>query len=226
VTSDKCYENREWIWGYRENEAMGGFDPYSSSKGCAELITSAYQRSYFTGHSKANVSSVRSGNVIGGGDWSADRLIPDLCYAFSRGKAAKICNPNSIRPWQHVLEPLSAYLLLAEKSSNSPGQYIGGWNFGADFQDAKPVSWIADKLIELWGGKAQWFTDNNEHLHEAQILRLDCSKAKSLLNWTPRLNLTQSLKLTVKWYQAFEKNEDMENFTRQQIQSFINMETV
>lgn len=226
VTSDKCYENREWVWGYRENEAMGGFDPYSSSKGCAELVTSSYQRSFFNSNNGLSLSSVRAGNVIGGGDWAADRLIPDLCRAFSERQAAQIRNPDAVRPWQHVMEPLSGYLLLAKKSILNPQQFIDGWNFGADYQDAKPVAWIADKLVELWGEEAKWFTDYANHPHEAYILRLDCSKARSLLNWYPRLNLAQSLELTVDWYKAFADNANMQQFTEQQIQTFINMETI
>ncbi len=225
VTSDKCYENREWVWGYRENEAMGGFDPYSSSKGCAELVTSAYQRSFFNSERRVTLSSVRAGNVIGGGDWAAERLIPDLCSAFAQGKKAEIRSPNAIRPWQHVLEPLAGYLLLAEKSYMQPQQYAGGWNFGSDYQDAKSVAWIADKLSSIWGGDTGWFIKNVDHqLHEANVLLLDCSKARSLLNWSPRLNLSQSLELTASWYKTYAQNNDMRVFTEQQIQTFINME--
>ncbi len=222
VTSDKCYENREWQWGYRENEAMGGFDPYSSSKGCVELLSAAYQRSYFSDNSHLSLSTVRAGNVIGGGDWAIDRLIPDLCNALTQGKPATIRNPNAIRPWQHVLEPLSGYLVLAEKSSQHPQQFIGGWNFGADYQDSKPVSWIADKVIKFWGKGAHWITENSEHPHEAETLRLDCSKARTLLNWSPRLTLSKSIEYTVNWYQAYIKNRDMEYYTQQQILSYIN----
>lgn len=225
VTSDKCYENREWMWGYRENEAMGGYDPYSSSKGCAELVTSAYQRSYFDQNNRVTLSSVRAGNVMGGGDWAVERLIPDLCRAFSNKEAAEIRSPNAIRPWQHVLEPLSGYLLLAEKSTQQPKQFAGGWNFGSDYEDAKPVAWIADKLASIWGEDVDWFSDiKSEQPHEANILRLDCSKARSLLNWLPRLNLSQSLELTANWYKALSQECDMRVFTNQQIKSYIEME--
>jgi len=225
VTSDKCYENREWVWGYRENEAMGGYDPYSSSKGCTELITSAYQRSFFNSERRVTLSSVRAGNVIGGGDWAAARLIPDLCSAFVQGKKAEIRSPEAIRPWQHVLEPLAGYLLLAEKSYMQPQQYTGGWNFGPDFQDAKPVAWIADKLASIWGEDARWDINNVDHQpHEANILRLDCSKARSLLNWSPRLNLSQSLELTANWYKTLAQNSEMRVFTENQIKQFVNME--
>ena len=219
VTSDKCYENREWLWGYRENEAMGGFDPYSSSKGCAELVTSAMRRSFFADADAARIATARAGNVIGGGDWAADRLLPDLITAFKAGRPADIRNPTAVRPWQHVLDPLAGYLLLAQSLSVRPG-LVGGWNFGPALGDTKPVAWIADRLAQLWGGDAQWRTDAVEHPHEAHVLRLDCSKALTELKWTPKLALEDSLRLTVEWYRAWAAGGDMREFSLNQIDDY------
>ncbi|MCR4303897.1 MAG: CDP-glucose 4,6-dehydratase [Gallionella sp.] len=224
VTSDKCYENREWIWGYRENEPMGGHDPYSNSKGCAELVTAAYRNSYFNQKDIADhgvaLASVRAGNVIGGGDWAADRLIPDIMRAIVQGKPAHIRNPHAIRPWQHVLEPLSGYLMLAQKLREDGAAYSEAWNFGPNDEDAKPVSWIADRLTKTWGEGASWITDGGEHPHEAHHLKLDCSKAKSRLDWHPRWHLEAALEAIVDWHRAHQGGKDMRAVTIQQIAKY------
>jgi len=213
VTSDKCYENQEWYWGYRENEAMGGFDPYSSSKGCAELVTAAYRRSFFSANGENNhvrVATVRAGNVIGGGDWAKDRLIPDLMQAYLEEKKVTIRYPSAIRPWQHVLEPLYGYMLLAEKLWEQGDTFEGGWNFGADDKDARPVSWIADKLTALCGGHLRWEVSESAYQpHEAVYLKLDCSKAKALLGWKPVLELDKVLTWIVNWYKAYQQGANM-----------------
>jgi CDP-glucose 4,6-dehydratase len=198
VTTDKCYENKEWVWGYREDEPMGGFDPYSSSKGCSELVTSAYRRSYFADNGIA-LASARAGNVIGGGDWAEDRLIPDILRAFEANRPVIIRNPNSIRPWQHVLEPLSGYLVLAQQLWRNPVAYAQGWNFGPKDEDAKPVEWIAKTLVDLWGGGASWKIDADKSLHEAGYLKLDISKATAILGWSPRWSLDAALEKIVDW---------------------------
>jgi CDP-glucose 4,6-dehydratase len=224
VTSDKCYENREWDWGYRENEAMGGFDPYSNSKGCAELVTSAYRNSYFHAdkyqeHGVA-LASGRAGNVIGGGDWAEDRLIPDVMRAITQGKPVSIRNPHSIRPWQHVLEPLSGYLLLAQNLYEKGPNYAEGWNFGPSDDDAKPVSWILERLIKLWGQGASWSLDGGEHPHEAHYLKLDCSKAKARLAWHPKWNLEEALEKIVDWQKSYQLGLDMKLITLGQIDAY------
>lgn len=224
ITSDKCYENREWAWGYRENEPMGGFDPYSNSKGCAELVASAYRSSYFnpgnfTDHGVA-LASVRAGNVIGGGDWAEDRLIPDIMRAIMQGKPVNIRNPHAIRPWQHVLEPLSGYLLLAQKLYEEGAVYAEGWNFGPSDEDAKPVQWIVERLIKTWGEGATWMLDGGDHPHEAHYLKLDCSKAKARLDWQPRWHLEDALRAIVDWHQAYHAGKDMRAFTLAQISEY------
>ncbi|MCG2722929.1 MAG: CDP-glucose 4,6-dehydratase [Thermodesulfovibrionales bacterium] len=221
ITSDKCYENREWLWGYRENEAMGGHDPYSSSKGCAELITSAYRRSYFSddnlpGHGVA-VATARAGNVVGGGDWAADRLIPDIMNAIMEKNPVIIRYPNAIRPWQHVLEPLCGYIDLAEELWHYGNEFAGAWNFGPNDEDARSVSWVADRLTNLWGDGASWKTDSIQQPHEATYLKLDCSKAKSLLGWSPKLDLTTNLQWIVEWYRAYLQKKDMRRVTEAEI---------
>jgi CDP-glucose 4,6-dehydratase len=198
VTTDKCYENKEWVWGYREDEPMGGFDPYSSSKGCSELVTAAYRRSYFETAGIA-LASARAGNVIGGGDWAEDRLVPDILRAFEVGNPAIIRNPNAIRPWQHVLEPLSGYLILAEKLWSDPASYAQGWNFGPRDEDAKSVEWIVKSLAKQWGESASWTVDTGDHPHEAGYLKLDISKAAALLGWSPRWSLGMALEKIVEW---------------------------
>lgn len=216
VTTDKCYENKEWVWGYREDEAMGGYDPYSSSKACAELVTAAYRRSYFNGPDKAALASARAGNVIGGGDWAKDRLIPDTISAFEKGESVTIRNPNSTRPWQHVLEPLSGYLFLAEDLYIKGQAFAQGWNFGPNDEDCKPVSWILDELIKLWGS-GSWQLDESEKPHEANFLKLDCSKAKFHLKWSPKWHVKEALQRIVNWQKAFQLNEDMKNQTLKEI---------
>jgi CDP-glucose 4,6-dehydratase len=224
VTTDKCYENRSWTWGYRESDLLGGYDPYSSSKACAELVTAAYRTSFFNSkmgsHHRVNVASARAGNVIGGGDWAKDRLIPDLLLALERGEPALIRNPLSVRPWQHVLEPLNGYLCLAEKlASDNEGTFSNSWNFGPSDDDARPVQWIVEKMIQLWGGGA-WIHDETPQPHEANYLKLDCSKAKALLGWRPHWNLEMTLTAIIDWQKAFLAGEDVFAKTIQQIREF------
>jgi CDP-glucose 4,6-dehydratase len=210
ITSDKCYDNREWIWGYRENDPLGGLDPYSSSKGGAELVTIAYRNSFFNssefGRHRVALASVRAGNVIGGGDWAEDRLVPDIMRALLENRVVKLRNPNSYRPWQHVLEPLRGYLMLAEKLYNHGPNYAEAWNFGSNTSDLRPVSWILEKIGELWGPGVQWESDRSGELHEAQFLSLDCSKAKMRLGWEPKLDLEQALNWTVSWYKTYQND--------------------
>lgn len=219
VTTDKCYENKEWVWGYREDEPMGGYDPYSSSKGCAELVTSAYRQSYFE-ESGVALASARAGNVIGGGDWAQDRLVPDILRAFEKKQSVIIRNPHSTRPWQHVLEPLSGYLTLAEKLWSDPTKYVGGWNFGPKDDDAKPVSWIVENLCNSWGQGAAWSLDGESHPHEAGYLKLDISKAKFKLGWEPIWSLETALERIVDWQKHFLFANDMKSFTQSQIKNF------
>jgi CDP-glucose 4,6-dehydratase len=203
VTTDKCYENKEWAWGYRENEPMGGHDPYSSSKGCAELVTAAYRKSFFNDENSAFLASARAGNVIGGGDWSADRLIPDILRAFEKKEPVIVRNPMSTRPWQHVLEPISGYLVLAQHLFEEGSNIAEGWNFGPKDEDCKPVSWILDKMVTSWGKGASWELDKNNNPHEAGYLKLDCSKAAMRLNWFPKWNLEYTLESIINWHQHY-----------------------
>jgi CDP-glucose 4,6-dehydratase len=203
VTTDKCYENKEWAWGYRENEPMGGHDPYSSSKGCAELVTAAYRKSFFNDENSAFLASARAGNVIGGGDWSADRLIPDILRAFEKKEPVIVRNPMSTRPWQHVLEPISGYLVLAQHLFEEGSNIAEGWNFGPKDEDCKPVSWILDKMVTNWGKGASWELDKNNNPHEAGYLKLDCSKAAMRLNWFPKWNLEYTLESIINWHQHY-----------------------
>jgi len=224
VTSDKCYENREWVWGYRENEAMGGFDPYSNSKGCAELVTAAYRNSYFHPEKYAEhgvaIGSGRAGNVIGGGDWAEDRLIPDMMRAIIRNQPVSIRNPHSIRPWQHVLEPLSGYLSLAQKLYEDGSNFAEGWNFGPNDDDAKPVQWILDNLTKTWGDGASWILDGGDHPHEAHYLKLDCSKAKMRLNWQPRWSLDKAIDQICIWHKTHLAEGDMRAMCLHQIKQY------
>lgn len=211
VTSDKCYENKEWIWGYRENDPMGGYDPYSSSKGCSELVTAAYRKSFFNpndfnGHKKS-LSSARAGNVIGGGDWQKDRIIPDCIRALENNKPIEIRNPNATRPWQHVLEPLSGYLLLASRMYEEPQNFCGAWNFGPNYDSIIPVCEVADKVVAQWGiGSWLDLSDKNAP-HEAKLLSLDISKAKTYLKWVPVWDTEKAIERTVDWYKEYRKKD-------------------
>ncbi len=215
VTTDKCYENREWPWGYRENEAMGGYDPYSSSKACAELVTAAYRRSFLETAGVA-LASARAGNVIGGGDWAENRLVPDILRAMDAGETLKIRSPLSIRPWQHVLEPLSGYLLLAEHLYSGDARFADAWNFGPGDDDARPVQWIVQQFADMHSGLI-WQYEKAPQPHEAHYLKLDSSKARSLLSWKPRSGLQGALRKTLDWHKAWRKADDMRAVTLQQI---------
>jgi len=224
VTTDKCYENREWAWGYRENEPMGGYDPYSSSKGCAELVTAAYRNSYFNPekykiHGVA-IASARAGNVIGGGDWAEDRLLPDIMRAIIQCKPVKIRNPHAIRPWQHVLEPLSGYLVLAQKLYENGAIFAEGWNFGPNDEDAKTVKWIVEKLTVSWGDGANWVLDDGDKPHEAHYLKLDCSKSRGRLGWQPKWCLNEALEKIVDWQKCYQQGADMRTVTLDQIEVY------
>ena len=224
ITTDKCYENHEWVWGYREIDPMGGYDPYSNSKGCAELVSAAYRSSFFnpSDYLKHGVAlaTVRAGNVIGGGDWAQDRLIPDIVAAFEQGKPVHIRNPHSIRPWQHVLEPLRGYLILAEKLVEDGPVYAEAWNFGPNDEDAKPVGWIVEQMAARWGNGAHWEVDAGGHPHEAGYLKLDISKARSRLHWSPILRLEEALSLIVDWAQQRKTGADARGLTQGQIMSY------
>lgn len=220
VTTDKCYENREWVWGYRENEPMGGFDPYSNSKGCSELVTAAYRNSFFNPQHGAAVATARAGNVIGGGDWATDRLIPDCISALLAGEPIRIRNPHAIRPWQHVLEPLSGYLALAQRLYESGAEYAEGWNFGPADDDAKPVEWIVQRLCELRGNGARYEIDAGDHPHEAHYLKLDCSKARMRLGWQPRWNLEKALHSIIEWVNVYSSAGDLRDICLKQIDEY------
>jgi CDP-glucose 4,6-dehydratase len=224
ITTDKCYENREWVWGYRENEPMGGLDPYSNSKGCAELVSAAYRSSFFNADNYAQhgvaTATVRAGNVIGGGDWAQDRLIPDVLAAFEQGRKVDIRNPNAIRPWQHVMEPLRGYLTLAEQLFEHGPSFCEGWNFGPNDEDAKPVGWIVEQMAALWGNDAQWQVDTGEHPHEAQYLKLDISKARSRLDWHPALRLQDALALIIDWSKQRAAGANMRQLTLSQLLAY------
>jgi CDP-glucose 4,6-dehydratase len=225
VTSDKCYENKEWIWGYKETDPMGGYDPYSSSKGCSELVTSAYRNSFFPSnafnmHGKS-IASARAGNVIGGGDWSENRIIPDCIKAIFNSKEIEIRNPKAIRPWQHVLEPLRGYLLLAKEMYNDPVNFSSSFNFGPDSSSIVPVEKLVNMLIKYLNMGSWKFTGNEAQPHEAKLLALDISKAKYFLNWFPVLNIEQTVKYTANWYSAYHSGENMYDFGLSQIKLFI-----
>jgi CDP-glucose 4,6-dehydratase len=224
VTSDKCYANQEWLWGYRETDTLGGRDPYSSSKACAELITSAYGASFFSTNSCTRqgvaLASARAGNVIGGGDWTSYQLVPDLMRAFMAGLPCQIRNPSAVRPWQFVLEPLHGYLLVCERIAKDGLGFASAWNFGPAEDDAKPVSWIANELAFAWGHGAMWTCDQEPRFHEAQLLKLDTSKARRLLDWHPVLPLRDSLGWVVEWYRAVRDGKDLESVTSSQIERY------
>jgi CDP-glucose 4,6-dehydratase len=219
VTSDKCYENKEWVWGYREEEPMGGFDPYSNSKGCAELVTSAYRRSFFQ-EKGIGLASARAGNVVGGGDWAQDRLIPDILKSFQDRKPVVIRSPDATRPWQHVLEPLSGYLNLAEALWNDQSNFAEAWNFGPKEEDAKPVSWIVDHMVDLWGEGASWILEHEQQPHEAHFLKLDTSKSRGALSWAPRWGIHEALDKTIAWHKAWLSCENLMEFSNQQINEY------
>jgi CDP-glucose 4,6-dehydratase len=222
VTSDKCYQNREWEWAYREDEPMGGHDPYSSSKGCSELVTDAFRRSFFGVEGSARVASARAGNVIGGGDWAEDRLIPDLMRAALDARGVSVRSPDAIRPWQHVLNPLDGYLMLAQALWSS-AEFAGGWNFGPAEEDTRPVGWVVRRLAELWPQQLRWVEDVEEPrlaLHEARSLKLDSSRARARLGWEPRWSLHEGLDATIAWYRALHAGEDMAAVTAAQIEAY------
>lgn len=224
ITSDKCYANHEWLWGYRETDAMGGRDPYSASKGCAELVTSAFRESFldskrYPGHHTV-LATARSGNVVGGGDWSPDRLVPDVVRAFSRGEAASIRNPDAVRPWQHVLEPLYGYLMLAQAMYLEGPEFGEAWNFGPNDDDTRTVGWLAHRMGSRWDQEVVHDT-GHDSLHEANHLKLDCSKAKSRLGWRPRWNIERALDETLSWYEYYRASEDMRSITLHQIQDYL-----
>lgn len=227
ITSDKCYENREWTWGYRENDPMGGYDPYAGSKGCAELVTASYRNSFFppgafSQHGVA-VASARAGNVIGGGDWAQDRLVPDICRAAAAGVAVQIRNPEAIRPWQHVLDPLHGYICLLERMYKDGKPFAEGWNFGPADANCQPVSRILKEFEKIIGEGFRWSQDKGPHPHEAQYLKLDCSKARQFLGWQPVLDLPTALAWSLKWYQAYEEGRDMAAISEKQIQDYEEM---
>lgn len=226
VTSDKCYENIETNRGYTENSSMGGHDPYSSSKGCAELVTSAFRRSFFEPSNSLALASARAGNVIGGGDWAADRLIPDFARAAEKNEIVKIRNPLATRPWQHVLDPLHGYMMLVEKLWSGGSGFAEGWNFGPSDTESKSVSVIADQVCKLWNGKVRWEKDGASQPHEAKVLSLNCLKAHDRLGWKPKLNLEESLKWTVEWYQGFQSKVDLKKLSERQIGSFEKLDFI
>jgi CDP-glucose 4,6-dehydratase len=216
VTSDKCYENREWDWGYRENEAMGGHDPYSSSKGAAEIVSAAYRRSFFSDSGAPRLASARAGNVIGGGDWGEDRLVPDVMRAALAGEEVRVRNPNAIRPWQHVVNPLSGYLVLAQALWEDANA-ADGWNFGPADDEAQPVGQLVERLSELWPERVRWDVDEGTHPHEAHYLKLDSSSARARLGWRPPAPLDLALATTAEWYREFETGADMRQVTLDQL---------
>jgi len=227
VTTDKCYENREWIWGYREDDPLGGFDPYSSSKACSEIVTNAYLRSFFDSESHNShgvaLASARAGNVIGGGDWGSDRLLPDCFRSLLSGRKIVIRNPLATRPWQHVLEPLSGYLLLTKGLYEKGQPYAGAWNFGPFDEDSKPVEWLVHRICEKWEGSSSYEVAPDNQLHEAHYLRLDCSKARAVLGWHPRWRLETALNKAVAWYTAYMRDigsENLRNICLQQIEEY------
>ncbi len=220
VTTDKCYENKEWSWGYRESEPMGGHDPYSNSKGCAELVSAAYRSSFFSEAGSAAVATARAGNVIGGGDWAADRLIPDILRAFDASAPVPIRNPLATRPWQHVLEPLSGYLTLAQKLWQGGQDFAQGWNFGPRDDDAQPVQQIVERMVTLWGDGAAWERDAGYHPHEANYLKLDISLARERLSWSPRWSLADTLTRIVAWQKAWHAGQDMHAYCLSEIADY------
>lgn len=224
VTTDKCYDNREWVWPYRESDPLGGHDPYSSSKACVEILTAAYRSSFFPvaclSEHRVALATARAGNVIGGGDWSQDRLIPDLLRGFQAGEKVQIRSPKAIRPWQHVLEPLHGYILLAEQLLAQEASAATSFNFGPSEDDVWPVHRIADTLASMWGEGAAWTCDAAPSVHEAHSLKLDASKARDQLGWIPRLNIEQALKWTIDWHRAWQAGKPMRKQAESQIGAY------
>ncbi|MHB8782649.1 MAG: CDP-glucose 4,6-dehydratase [Desulfobacteria bacterium] len=224
VTTDKCYENREWPWGYRENEALGGHDPYSSSKACSELVTSAYRRSFFTAQAGSTrgacIASARAGNVIGGGDFAKDRLLPDCVRAVLAHEKILLRNPGAVRPWQHVLDPLAGYLLLAQRLVEDGPRFAEAWNFGPEDSDARTVEWVVRRFCEEWGEGASCVVDQGEHPHEAGQLRLDCSKARQRLGWTPLWSVSEAIQMVVEWTRSWNGNGNVRETCIRQIRKF------
>jgi CDP-glucose 4,6-dehydratase len=222
ITTDKCYENKEWVWGYRENDPMGGFDPYSNSKGCAELVTSAYRQSFFSTLIHNGLASARAGNVIGGGDWSVDRLIPDAIKAFEASRPLMIRNPLATRPWQHVLEPLSGYIVLAQALYRDGPAFASSWNFGPGEEDNRSVQDVVNLIISQWGQSAKWEKEGSEQPHEAGLLKLDCSKARLQLGWIPKWGIEVAVEKTVSWQKYFQSNANMQELSLAQINQYMN----
>lgn len=225
VTTDKCYENKEWLWGYRENEPLGGYDPYSNSKACSELVTQSFRNSFFNPedyktHGLA-IATARAGNVIGGGDWAAARLIPDFIRSMENRETVKIRNPKAIRPWQHVLDPLNGYLMLAEKLVTKGPEFGEAWNFGPTENDARDVEWIVDTICRLWGDGASYETESGQHPHEAHCLKLDCTKARTELGWQPKTNLEESLSSIVSWNKARMNGQNMRQVCLDEIENYF-----
>ncbi len=225
ITTDKCYENRDWVWGYRETDALGGHDPYSNSKACAELVTGAYRDSFFRARRTVRILSARAGNVIGGGDFAADRILPDALRAFVAGRALKVRNPDAVRPWQHVLEPLAGYLMLAEKAlcagPERADEFDGGYNFGPGPGSEQTVAALLTRFISAWGAGASWERDGDSHPHEARLLRLDTAKARDVLEWSPLLDFDQTTQWTAQWYRAFVDRADMTETTLKQVDRYL-----
>ena len=224
VTSDKCYENNEWFWSYRENDPLGGYDPYSSSKACAEIVTSAYRNSFFhpDNYSKHGVAiaSARAGNVIGGGDWAKDRLIPDCIRSLLKNKEIVVRNPHAVRPWQYVLEPLSGYLLLTQKLFEHGVEFGNAWNFGPNNEDAKTVEWVVEKICKKWSSDARFKISEGKQLHEANYLKLDCSKTKAKLGWHPQWNIEKSIDKIIEWVRNYKQGNDLFEICSRQIDDF------
>lgn len=225
ITTDKCYENKEWIWGYRENDTLGGYDPYSNSKACSEMVTSSYRNSFFNARDYnihgVGLATARAGNVIGGGDWAIDRLIPDCVRSLLNGEKTTIRSPKAIRPWQYVLEPLSGYLVLAQKLYEYGCKYDEGWNFGPNDDDVKPVEWIVKKMCDLWGQNTGYQIYEGAQLHEASYLKLDCSKAKNELHWFPKWNLEYSIHKVIEWTKSYKDGEDLRKVCFKQIEEYL-----